>query len=164
MRTLRPMKKQRPNSTTMSYAFLLFLSFMVGIMVVVQGGLNSRLGIHLESPLLATSAALTMSAVFTIVAVLVTVRQLPSVQQLKAIPPYLWFTGAIFSFIAVTLFYYLIPKLGISTAVSFGLCGQILFSMLAAHYGWFGLPVEPIEIKKLIGTVAMIAGIFLIKY
>ena len=75
MRTLRLMKKRRHNSTPMSYATLLLLSFMVGIMVVVQGGLNSRLGIHLESPLLATSAALTMSAIFTIVAVLVTVRQ-----------------------------------------------------------------------------------------
>ncbi len=148
----------------MSYISLLILSFMVGIMVVVQGGLNSRLGIHLNSPLLATSAALTMSAVFTLVTVLVTVRQLPSIQQLRTIPPYLWFTGAVFSFIAVTLFYYLIPKLGISTAVSFGLCGQIFFSMIAAHYGWFGLPVELITFKKVVGSIAMISGIFLIKF
>ena len=148
----------------MSYISLLILSFMVGIMVVVQGGLNSRLGIHLNSPLLATSAALTMSAVFTLVTVLVTVRQLPSIQQLRTVPPYLWFTGAVFSFIAVTLFYYLIPKLGISTAVSFGLCGQIFFSMIAAHYGWFGLPVELITFKKVVGSIAMISGIFLIKF
>ena len=164
MRTLRPTKWQLLKVWIMSYASLLLLSFMVGIMVVVQGGLNARLGIHLNSPLLATTAALSISACFTIVAVLITVRQFPSIQQLKVIPPYLWFTGAIFSFIAVTLFYYLIPKLGISTAVSFGLCGQILFSMISAHYGWFGLPVEPIAIKKIIGTMAMIAGIFLIKY
>ena len=148
----------------MSYISLLILSFMVGIMVVVQGGLNSRLGIHLNSPLLATSAALTMSAVFTLVTVLVTVRQLPSIQQLRTVPLYLWFTGAVFSFIAVTLFYYLIPKLGISTAVSFGLCGQIFFSMIAAHYGWFGLPVELITFKKVVGSIAMISGIFLIKF
>ena len=164
MRTLRLTKKRLLKAIIMSYSFLLILSFMVGIMVVIQGGLNSRLGTHLNSPLLATSAALTMSAVFTIVAVLVTVRQLPSMQQLKTIPTYLWFTGALFSFIAVTLFYYLIPKLGISTAVSFGLCGQILFSMIAAHYGWFGLPIEPIAIKKVVGTIAMVVGIFLIKF
>ena len=148
----------------MSYISLLILSFMVGIMVVVQGGLNSRLGIHLNSPLLATSAALTMSAVFTLVTVLVTVRQFPSIQHLRTVPLYLWFTGAVFSFIAVTLFYYLIPKLGISTAVSFGLCGQIFFSMIAAHYGWFGLPVELITFKKVVGSIAMISGIFLIKF
>ncbi|MEM6830309.1 MAG: DMT family transporter [Bacteroidota bacterium] len=158
------MKKLPLNPTRMSYASLLILSVMVGIMVVVQGGLNARLGMLLNSPLLATSAALTMSACFTIFAVLLTVRQWPSVQQLKAIPLYLWFTGAAFSFIAVSLFYYLIPKLGISTAVSFGLCGQIVFSMIAANYGWFGLPVEPWTLKKIIGTAAMIIGIFLIKF
>ncbi|MEM8895279.1 MAG: DMT family transporter [Bacteroidota bacterium] len=147
----------------MSYALLLLLAFMVGIMVVIQGGLNSRLGMHLESPLLATAAALSLSATFTVIAVLVTGRQLPSIQILKEIPFHLWFTGAVFSFIAVTLFYYLIPKLGISTAVSFGLCGQIIFSMIAANYGWFGLPVEPIALKKIIGVTAMITGIFLIK-
>ena len=164
MKTLRHSKKLRLNSKTMNYASLLILSFIVGIMVVVQGGLNARLGTYLNNPLLATSAALTLSACFTIITVLVTVRQLPSIQQLKAIPSYLWFTGAVFSFIAVTLFYYLIPKLGISTAVSFGLCGQIVFSMIAANYGWFGLPVEPIALKKIIGTIAMIVGIFLIKF
>ncbi len=147
----------------MSYALLLLLAFMVGIMVVIQGGLNSRLGMHLESPLLATAAALSLSATFTVIAVLVTGRQLPSIQVLKEIPIHLWFTGAVFSFIAVTLFYYLIPKIGISTAVSFGLCGQIIFSMIAANYGWFGLPVEPMALKKIIGVTAMITGIFLIK-
>jgi transporter family-2 protein len=149
---------------TMSNASLPMLSFIVGIMVVVQGALNARLGVLLNSSLLATSAALTLSACFTIIAVLVTVKQFPPIQELKAIPPYLWFTGAIFSFIAVTLFYYLIPKIGISTAVSFGLCGQIVFSMIAAHYGWFELPVETISFKKVVGTIAMIGGIFLIKF
>ena len=98
------------------------------------------------------------------VAVGLSVNRFPSVQELRVIPTYLWFTGAIFSFIAVTLFYYLIPKLGISTAISFGLFGQILFSMVVAHFGWFGLPIEPFVLKKLIGVVTMIMGIILIKY
>ena len=164
MKILQPMKKQQFKTTNMNYTSLLILSFLVGIMVVIQGGLNARLGIYLNSPLLATSVALTMSACFTIIAVLATVKQFPSIQHLKAVPTYLWFTGAVFSFIAVTLFYYLIPKLGISTAVSFGLCGQIIFSMIAAHYGWFGLPVEVISLKKVVGAIAMITGIFLIKF
>ena len=154
---------QLHNSKGMNYTSLLTLSVMVGIMVVIQGGLNAKLGTHLSSPLLATSVALTIGAIFTAITILVTVKQLPSIQQLRNVPIYLWFTGAIFSFLAVTLFYYLIPKLGLSTAVAFGLCGQILFSMIAANFGWFSLPVEPISIKKILGAMAMIAGIFLIK-
>ncbi len=130
-----------------NYAFLLILSFACGVMVVIQGGLNSKLGVLLNNPLLATTVAFTISTCLTMVAVGLSVKRFPSVQELREIPTYLWFTGAIFSFIAVTLFYYLIPKLGISTAISFGLFGQILFSMLVAHFGWFGLPAESIELK-----------------
>lgn len=163
MKIQLPMNKQLPNALAMHNLPLLLLSFIVGIMVVIQGGLNAKLGILLKSPLLATSAMFTMSTCFTAVAVLLTIKQLPSFQQLKLVPTYLWFTGAAFSFLAVSLFYYLIPKLGISTAVSFGLCGQIFFSMVAAHYGWFGLPVESIVPQKTLGVIAMIAGLFLIK-
>lgn len=163
MKIPQPTKKLLQTVRKMNNVILLMLSFAVGIMVVLQGGLNAQLGVLLKSPLLATSAALTFSACFTIIAVLFTVKQLPSAQELRAIPNYLWFTGALFSFIAVSLFYYLIPKLGISTAVSFGLFGQIIFSMIMAHYGWFGLPLEPIELKKMIGVIAMITGLFLIK-
>lgn len=148
----------------MNYVSMLLLSFAVGIMVVVQGGLNAKLGVLLNNPLLGTSAALTISACFTLIAVFVSVKEFPSFQQLKEVPFYLWFTGAAFSFIAVSLFYYLIPKLGISTAVTFGLCGQIAFSMIAAHFGWFGLPVEPISFKKILGVLMLISGVFLTKY
>lgn len=143
---------------------LLLLSVAVGVMVVIQGGLNAQLGVLLKNPLLATSAALTVSALLTVTAVLLTVKQLPSSQVLRTIPPYLWVTGAAFSFLAVTLFYYLIPKLGISTAVSFGLFGQIAFSMVAAHFGWFGLPEETIVWRKVLGVATMIIGLYLIKF
>ncbi|MDW3196809.1 MAG: DMT family transporter [Cytophagales bacterium] len=148
----------------MNQYVLLLMSIIVGIMVVIQGGLNARLGVILKSPLLATSAALSVSALITITAVLLTVKQFPSLQQLRSVPTYLWFTGAVFSFLAVTLFYYLIPRLGISTAVSFGLFGQIMFSVMAAHYGWFSMPQEPIIWKKAVGILSMIAGLYLIKF
>lgn len=146
----------------MNMLILISLAVLTGFMVVLQGGLNARLGALLQSPLLAALSTLFFGAVFTFIAVIVTSRGFPAL-QFKAVPTYLWFTGAFFSFVAVTLFYYLIPKLGIGTAVAFGLCGQILFSTLAAHFGWFGLPIESIDVKKLLGLGALVAGILLIK-
>ncbi len=142
---------------------LLFLSFSVGIMVVIQGGINARLGILLNNSLLATSTALTMGASFTLIAVLITVRQFPSMYQLREIPIYMWVTGGLLSFLAVTLFYYIIPRIGISTAVTFGLAGQLIFAAIAGHFGWFNMPLEPISMKKIVGLIVMIAGVFLIK-
>tara|TARA_R110000823_G_scaffold52037_3_gene129026 strand:- start:87 stop:431 length:345 start_codon:yes stop_codon:yes gene_type:complete len=114
--------------------------------------------------LLATSAALIMSASFTLIAVFMTVRELPSTDQIQSIPAYMWFTGGALSFLAVTLFYYIIPRIGISTAVVFGLSGQIIFAAIAGHFGWFGMPLEPMTIKKIMGMLVMTLGIILIKY
>tara|TARA_R110000868_G_scaffold403248_1_gene680344 strand:+ start:17687 stop:18133 length:447 start_codon:yes stop_codon:yes gene_type:complete len=148
----------------MNNSSLLLISFSVGILVVIQGGINARLGILLNNTLLATSAALVMSASFTLIAVLMTVRELPSTAQLQSIPTYMWFTGGALSFMAVTLFYYIIPRIGISTAVVFGLSGQIIFAAIAGHYGWFGMPMEPMTIKKVMGMIVMTLGVILIKY
>ncbi len=147
----------------MNYPSLLLLSIAVGVMVVIQGGVNARLGILLNNSLLATSTALVMSASFTLIAVFVSVRHFPSINQLKTVPSYMWFTGGILSFLAVSLFYYIIPRLGISTAVTFGLTGQLIFAAIASHFGWFGMPVELISLKKIVGMIIMVAGVVLIK-
>jgi len=147
----------------MNNSILILLSFAVGIMVVIQGGVNARLGVLLNNSLLATSMALTMSASFTLIAVLTTVRQFPSMNELREVPMYMWITGGLLSFLAVTLFYYIIPKLGISTAVTFGLAGQLIFAAIAGHYGWFNMPLEPITMKKIAGLIMMISGVILIK-
>lgn len=147
----------------MNNPILLLLSFSMGIMVVIQGGVNARLGVLLNNSLLATCTALTMSASFTLIAVLINVRQFPSMHQIREIPLYMWITGGVLSFLAVTLFYYIIPKVGISTAVTFGLAGQLLFAAIAGHFGWFNMPLEPITVKKIAGLFVMIVGVILIK-
>ena len=147
----------------MNNSTLLLLSFSIGVMVVIQGGINSRLGILLNNSLLATLIALTMAASFTLIAVLISVRQFPSMYQLREIPVYMWVSGGLLSFLAVTLFYYVIPKVGISTAVTFGLAGQLLFAAIAGHFGWFNMPLEPFTMKKIAGLFMMIAGVILIK-
>ena len=147
----------------MNYGFMIVLAAIGGIMVVLQGGINAKLGVMLGNPLLATLTNLSLSAVLTLLFVAVAVKEYPSIEQVKTIPAYLWVTGAFCSFLAVSIFYMLIPKIGISTAVIFSLTGQIVFSTLAAHYGWLGLPVEPISLQKVIGFIALIAGIILIK-
>ena len=148
----------------MQYFSLLLLSVAVGIMVVIQGSLSARLGILLMNPVFASSIAMITGAIYSLVVVLLMIRQYPTVSQMKEVPLYLWFIGGLLSFIAVSLFYYVIPRLGISTAVTFGLTGQLIFAAIASHLGWFGMPLEPISIKKVIGMMVMVVGVVLIKY
>jgi transporter family-2 protein len=71
--------------------------------------------------------------------------------------------GGVLSFLAVASFYYVIPRIGISTTVAFGLSGQLIFAGLASHFGWFGLTIEPITLKRILGIALMIFSVTLIK-
>lgn len=146
----------------MNQIALSLLAFLAGILLTMQGGLNTQLGIMLRHPLLATVTAFFFSLCFAVIFVLSSVKSYPSVDLLKSIPIYLWFTGGLFSMLGVSLYYYTIPKLGVSTMISLGLCGQLFFSVIAGHFGWFGLPMEPITMKRILGILAMGSGIFLI--
>ncbi len=147
----------------MNQSVLIFVSFAVGILVVIQGSVNARLGVLLSNPLLATAVALSIGATLTLAAVAVTVKQYPTLQEVNSIPIYYWFVGGVLSVFGITLFYYVIPRIGISTTVTFGLTGQLLFAAIAGHYGWLGMPIEPITAKKILGMLLMVGSLILIK-
>ncbi|MBU2913578.1 DMT family transporter [Reichenbachiella agariperforans] len=143
---------------------LSLLACVGGVFLAAQGGLNAHLGVLLKHPLLASVVAFLSSSIFAIVMVLCSVRTFPTVHQLKDVPVYLWCTGGFFSVVGISLYYYTIPKLGVSTMISFGLCGQLLFAVVAGHFGWLNLPVEPMTLQRIAGVLAMIGGIFLINW
>ena len=141
---------------------LYFLAIIGGVFLAAQGGLNSNLGVLLKNPLLASVVAFFCSTVFAFILVVIHVKNTPSWIEIKQIPMYLWFTGGLFSVLGISLYYYTIPKLGISSMISLGLFGQLAFSVIAGHFGWLNLPTEPITMKRILGVIAMLSGILLI--
>lgn len=141
---------------------LSMLAILGGIFLAAQGGLNSNLGALLKNPLLASVVAFFSSTVFATAFILLSVKSYPNLADLKQIPIHLWFTGGLFSVLGISLYYYTIPKLGISTMISLGLFGQMAFSIIAGHFGWLNLPMEPITVKRGLGFIIMMLGIILI--
>ena len=144
----------------MSYLWLLAL--MGGAAIATQASMNASLGVFLKSSLIGTTVAFILSGLFTLIAVLISTKHYPQPDTIRSVPLYLWFTGSLFSAFGVAVFYYLIPKMGVGPMMTYALAGQILIAMLTSHFGWFALPVKPINAVKLIGVVALIAGILLI--
>lgn len=138
------------------------LAFIGGIFLAMQGGLNAKLGVLLKSPLLASTIAFFFSTILALSFVIFDQKQFPNLLQLKEVPFYLWFSGAFLSVVGISLYYYTIPQLGISTMISIGLSGQLIFAVIAGNFGWFNLPLEPLSLKRGIGMLAMILGIILI--
>ncbi|WP_289038333.1 DMT family transporter [uncultured Zobellia sp.] len=146
----------------MNQTGLSLLAVLGGVFLAAQGGFNSNLAVLLKNPLLASVAAFFSSTIFAVAFVLLSSKSSPNWTEVKQIPLYLWFTGGLFSVMGISLYYYTIPKLGISTMISLGLFGQLAFSIVAGHLGWLNLPVEPITFKKGAGFVILISGIILI--
>lgn len=148
----------------MNQLTLAILAFTGGVCLAVQGGLNAQLGVILKNPLMAAVVAFAGSSVMAALFVLFSTKTYPTYQQLKDVPLHLWFTGGLLSVLGAGLYYYTMPKLGMSSMIALGLGGQIIFSVIAGHFGLFNLPVQPIDYKRILGVVAILLGLFLVNH
>jgi bacterial/archaeal transporter family-2 protein len=146
----------------MNQHYLSIIAFLGGVCLAIQASFNTQLGTLLKKPILASLSTSISSILFAFIFILFFSKDMPNVQITKQVPWYLWFTGGLFSIVGITMYYFTIPKLGIGKMISLGLCGQLLFSAIAGHFGWLDLPIEPITSKKVIGISAMIFGIIFI--
>lgn len=143
--------------------YLLFiLALSGGVFLAIQAGFNSQLGGLVKQPIIAVVASSISSVVFGLVFLFFTEKGLMQTLNSTQVPWYLWFIGGLFSVIGIYIYFYTIPKIGISKMIALGLCGQLIFSLIAGKYGWLNLPVEPLTKKRIIGACAMLIGIVLI--
>lgn len=137
------------------------LAVLAGAAITFQAGMNARLGVLLKNPVLAAGVAFLFACFFTALFMLVSQRPLPVAAEIKSVPTYLWF-GGILSAFGVGLYYYLIPKMGVGSMMSFALTGQLVLAVIASHFGWFEQPVKPVTVRMVLGILAMTVGIVLI--
>lgn len=138
------------------------LALLAGAAIATQASMNARLGVLLQSSMTATAVVFGMSCLFTLLATTLMTQHYPGLQLAKSVPFYLWFSGGALAALGVGLFYFLIPKMGIGAMMSYALTGQLLVAIVSSHFGWFELPLKPLNITRAFGVVALIAGIFLI--
>lgn len=137
------------------------LAVLAGAAIALQAGMNAKLGVVLKNPLFATGLAFLLACIFTFTATLITQRHIPSLLTFKAVPVYLWFGGVLSAF-GVGISYYLIPKMGVGSMMSYALAGQLILAVVASHFGWFQQPINPINTRITLGVAIMIIGVFLI--
>lgn len=142
--------------------YLFIIALLAGAAISIQAAMNAQLGSLLRNPFLAACIAFCSSLVFTILIILFKTREYPSIEMLKSVPVYLWFSGGMLSAFGISMFYYLIPKMGMGSMMSFALTGQLIIAIIISHFGWFALPEKSLTLGKLVGVIALIIGIILI--
>lgn len=137
------------------------LAFMGGVFLAVQAGFNAQITRSTKQPLIAVVATAITSGVLG----MILLRIQGSHSNIKvSFPWYLWPLGGIFSLLGLSAYFYTIPKIGISKMIAFGLMGQLLFSVIASHFGWFNLPETPINTRKIVGILSLLLAVILLNY
>ena len=135
------------------YGIMIASGIGIPVMAAMNAGLGARIGVPASVTILLLFGALASALVIPFTGGF-------SARAALAAPSWLYRGGlaVVFYISSVTAFG---PKIGIGTAILCVLLGQILSAALIDHFGWFGAPRSPIDLKKFIGLVLMVAGIWL---
>jgi transporter family-2 protein len=145
----------------MSKTLLLLLTLAMGAILPIQAALNGKLMRTFGHPVMgATISFLTGTLILLIYAFSIRANFNPAL--IKETQWYHW-VGGLIGAIYVTGIIVLIPRLGAGLAFALIVSGQLLMSVTMDHYGLLGVPVNPINLSKLLGLFLLIAGVFLIR-
>lgn len=137
------------------------LGITAGFGLAVQVGMNAQLRKVLQS---ANSAALISFLVGTtaLLALLVVTRTaLPTRDSIAAVPAWAWF-GGLFGAFYVAISTIVASELGAASLLALALMGQLAMALVVDHFGWLGLPVNPITLTRLAGVGLLGVGVWLV--
>lgn len=75
----------------------------------------------------------------------------------QSVPLYAWLAG-VFGVIAVGSTAFMIPKIGVATAITLIIAGQLLIAAAIDHFGVLGVDVKPISLSRIGGLLLVMAG------
>jgi bacterial/archaeal transporter family-2 protein len=137
------------------------LGIVAGFGLSVQVGMNSQLRRELQSANLAALISFTVGTV-ALIGLLVAMRSpLPSRDSLAGVPLWAWFGGLLGAFYVATSTI-VAAELGATTLLGLALLGQLATALVIDHFGWLGLPENPITWTRLAGVALLGAGVWLI--
>jgi transporter family-2 protein len=137
------------------------LALVAGALIPVQAAANAALSKSIGGnvPFSALTLFLVAGAV-TALAVLVSRDSVPTATSLHAAPWWSYVGGLIVAFYVFSITF-LAPRLGVGTAISLVVTGQILAALTIDHFGLFRSLTFPLSPTRLLGAGLMGIGVFL---
>ena len=132
-----------------------------GALTALQGPTNARLAGAVASPV---NAALISFAVGTVALMILAaaLHTRPDMAATRALPPAAWL-GGLYGDVFVVAAAYAVPKLGVATTIVLMVAGQMMLSLILDHFGFMGVPKQPITLTRLAGVAMLIGGVLLVR-
>ena len=142
-------------------SLLWFLAFVAGALIPVQAAANAALSKSIQDNV--PFAALTLfvvAGVATAAGALLAGRQIPTGAALRAAPWWSYLGGFIVAFYVFTITF-LVPRIGVGTAIALIVAGQIVAALAIDHFGLLRSLTFPLTPVRLVGAALMVVGVFL---
>lgn len=142
----------------MSNLYLLGMMFCAGIAIAVQPSVNARLA---QKVGVVESACISFAVGTAVLLIVVLVSGKGSFRGLAEARWWEWTGGALGAFF-VTMTVFLVPRIGTAAAMSATIAAQLSMGIVLDHYGAFGLRQIPVDLKRVVGSLLLFAGVALI--
>jgi transporter family-2 protein len=164
-----------PRSTPPLHRLILLniIAFLVGMILVIQAGLNVRLGKLLGHGLRSAFISFVQSSIVIFIAVIPQLcsnlkKFIESFREAKAQQNsylYQWYNllGGLVGATFISISIIIINLTGYSVYFVCSVCGQIISSVAFDQFGWLGYKKQPLNWIKLAGMVGTIAGALLLQ-
>lgn len=132
------------------------LAFAMGLIMSVYLPMNSSVARYLGSTI-AANVTFFLIALLTSVTLFLLTGQFNAINHLRDVPSVLYLTGFVSAFVVLGTTF-LIPHIGARKFFILLITGQILMAIVISHFGLLESPKDPINMKKVIGAVLVLAG------
>lgn len=146
----------------MQWAYLA-LALVAGMFMPVQAGINAKLAGVVDGAIAAAFVSFLVGTVVLGLVLAIMVQGIPVSQALGVAPWWYWVGGSLGAFF-VTATVILAPRIGAGAMIALTLAGQIGASMILDNYALLGFPHIPFDGKRLLGSILLVAGVYLIRF
>jgi len=137
------------------------LALFTGALIPIQASTNSIFSKSIGNPLITGLMVFIVGLVGMIIFIALSGTTFPVRHQLVSAPLYSDLGGIIIA-TYVVIITFLVPRIGVGTAIGLIVTGQIICAVIIDHFGLFSVPVHSISITRVAGVLLMIAGIYLV--
>ncbi|MFC6347794.1 DMT family transporter [Vagococcus carniphilus] len=144
----------------MTFLLFIFLGIMAGAFFPVQATINSRLGSIAKNPIVASFTAFSVGSIVLFLFILFfDLQSLLSINITEK--PILFIAGPLAGVIFNVANIILFTQIGATITTIITITGQMIMGILIDHFGLFGMPVQSLSIKRLLGVTIMLGAIWL---
>ncbi len=141
-----------------SYTLGLFaLMLVAGAGIPVMAAMNAQVGLQLQSPI---AAVVVLCSVAMVASITLLFTQPSPDWQLTEVPPIYFASGFLF-ILYIGSITFTAPIIGLGNAIFFVLLGQLIASAVIDHFGLFNSVPYALDIKRLLGILLIVGGIYL---